>query len=231
MDYRDYVAGDDLRHVDWRAYARTDQLKVRVYREEVAPAVEVVVDASPSLAVTPRKRGAALDLVAALRQWGERSGGRVRVLRAASADVVVEAAPMEFAPAPPGVLLPRLPLQRAGVRVVLSDFLFPGDPAPELGRLAAGAAVLMVIQLLDPWELAPDAIGAAALVDCEDGARIELVLDAAAVQRYRARLARLREAVADTTRRLGGRYACVVADGLGRMCRDSLLPAEIVEPV
>lgn len=231
MDYRDYVPGDDLRHVDWRAYARTDQLKVRVYREEVAPAVEVVVDGSPSLAVTPRKRAATLDLVAALRTWGERGGGRVRVLRAGSAEAVHADAPFEFAAAASGALLPQVPLARAGVRVVLSDFLFPGDPTPELGRLAAGAAVLMVIQLLDPWELAPEAHGASALVDCEDGARVELVLDAQAVRRYQERLRRLRESVAIATRRLGGRYACVAADGLGRMCRDALLPAEIVEPV
>jgi uncharacterized protein (DUF58 family) len=31
-DYRDYQPGDDLRHVDWSAYARSDQLSVKLYR-------------------------------------------------------------------------------------------------------------------------------------------------------------------------------------------------------
>src|SRR5690606_31412307 len=54
-DWRDYQPGDDLRHVDWRGYARTDVLKVRLYREEVAPVLDVVLDVSRSMAVTPRK--------------------------------------------------------------------------------------------------------------------------------------------------------------------------------
>ena len=37
QDYRPYAPGDDLRHVDWAAYARSELLAVRLYREEVAP--------------------------------------------------------------------------------------------------------------------------------------------------------------------------------------------------
>ena len=58
QDRRSYVAGDDLRHLDWRAYARTDQLMLRLYREEILPHVEIVVDASRSMA-TSRGQGVA----------------------------------------------------------------------------------------------------------------------------------------------------------------------------
>ncbi len=35
MDHREYQPGDDLRRIDWSAYARSDNLTVRLYREEV----------------------------------------------------------------------------------------------------------------------------------------------------------------------------------------------------
>src|SRR5215472_12263408 len=55
QDYRQYAPGDDLRHVDWAAYARSEVLSVRLYREEVAPRVDLVLDVSRSMAVTDRK--------------------------------------------------------------------------------------------------------------------------------------------------------------------------------
>ena len=44
QDYRPYAPGDDLRHVDWAAYARSELIAVRLYREEVAPRIDLVVD-------------------------------------------------------------------------------------------------------------------------------------------------------------------------------------------
>ncbi|MEZ5964141.1 MAG: DUF58 domain-containing protein [Planctomycetota bacterium] len=210
LDTRDYVVGDDLRHVDWRAYARTDQLRVRLFREEVAPALDVVLDTSASMAVTAAKAAATDALRAAFVFWGERGGARPRVYETPD-------------------LAPRTPLRRDGVRVVLSDFLRPDDPQPTITRLATGAALLVVVQVLDPWELAPTADGALALVDCESSQRVELVLDEAAVARYRERLARLCAGLVTATRRVGGRCATLAAAPLAEMCRGGLLPAAIVE--
>ena len=52
QDYRQYTLGDDLRHVDWSAYARSEVLAVRLYREEVAPRIDLVLDVSRSMTVT-----------------------------------------------------------------------------------------------------------------------------------------------------------------------------------
>ncbi len=49
FDFRDYVPGDDLRHLDWRGYARTEQLRIRLHQEEVAPHVDVLLDTSASM--------------------------------------------------------------------------------------------------------------------------------------------------------------------------------------
>ena len=58
-DYRDYHPGDDLRHVDWNAYARSDQLSVKLYREEVTPHVDLIVDGSRSMALEGSAKEAA----------------------------------------------------------------------------------------------------------------------------------------------------------------------------
>src|SRR4051812_9725171 len=50
-DHRGYEPGDDLRHVDWDAYARSDQLTVKLFREEVTPHLDVLVDGSKSMAL------------------------------------------------------------------------------------------------------------------------------------------------------------------------------------
>src|SRR5439155_2967235 len=50
-DHRSYEPGDDLRHVDWHAFARTDQLSVKLYREEVSPHLDVLIDGSRSMAL------------------------------------------------------------------------------------------------------------------------------------------------------------------------------------
>ncbi len=47
--HRDYQQGDDVRHVDWKLYARTDRLYVREFEERSNLHAYVVVDASASM--------------------------------------------------------------------------------------------------------------------------------------------------------------------------------------
>jgi uncharacterized protein (DUF58 family) len=49
-DYRQYVKGDDMRHLDWRVYARNERLYIRQYEEECNLRVYLVVDGSRSMA-------------------------------------------------------------------------------------------------------------------------------------------------------------------------------------
>lgn len=48
-DYRQYSAGDDLRRVDWNAYARLGTLHVRQAQAEHDTALYLLVDSSPSM--------------------------------------------------------------------------------------------------------------------------------------------------------------------------------------
>lgn len=70
-DFRAYVPGDDLRHIDWNIYARFDRLVVKLFREEEDLALHLVVDASPSMdAGSPNKLLFAHQLAMALAYVG-----------------------------------------------------------------------------------------------------------------------------------------------------------------
>src|SRR5919112_1922469 len=56
-DYRNYSPGDDLRRVDWNAYARMERLFLKLFQEEEDLTVHVLVDASRSM------------------DWGDTEGG------------------------------------------------------------------------------------------------------------------------------------------------------------
>jgi Uncharacterized conserved protein (some members contain a von Willebrand factor type A (vWA) domain) len=48
-DYQKYQPGDDLRHLDWRLYARSDRLCIKRYMQETNARFYVVCDASASM--------------------------------------------------------------------------------------------------------------------------------------------------------------------------------------
>src|SRR5437667_6988732 len=48
-DYRNYTHGDDLRRVDWNAYARMERLFIKLYQEEEDLTVHILLDASRSM--------------------------------------------------------------------------------------------------------------------------------------------------------------------------------------
>ena len=191
QDYRSYTPGDDLRHVDWAAYARSEVLAVRLYREEVAPRIDLVLDLSRSMAVTEQK----------LRAYGELSG----LLACACASTVADSRVITT-----GAVLPQplhvpehiervlacdtavsaleeghLPFRRRSVRIVVSDFLFPHDADALVSRLARDSAWLAIVQLTLAEEAEPAIAGGRRLIDVEGRGELDLVIDDAAVRDYR----------------------------------------------
>jgi uncharacterized protein (DUF58 family) len=49
-EYREYLPGDDLKHFDWKVFARTDKRYVRQYEEETNLTCTLLLDASGSMA-------------------------------------------------------------------------------------------------------------------------------------------------------------------------------------
>lgn len=76
-EHRPYVAGDDPRHIDWPAFARSGRLHVKEFERRDELAIVLVVDDSASMAMNGKLR-AALRLAYALAYFGLAAGHRVR---------------------------------------------------------------------------------------------------------------------------------------------------------
>ncbi|MAY54362.1 MAG: DUF58 domain-containing protein [Pseudomonadota bacterium] len=48
-DYRHYIRGDDMRHVDWKLYGRTDKLYIKQYEDETNVRCYLLLDSSASM--------------------------------------------------------------------------------------------------------------------------------------------------------------------------------------
>ena len=230
-DYRDYALGDDLRQLDWNVYARLERLFVKLFVEEEDVTITFLLDASPSMAFgRPEKLLFAKRAIAALgyialagedrvvltaltgrtarRQSGLRGGGRVfRLLGNLSA--------IQPAVGPTDLLASArhagAQLSGRGVVVLLSDLL---DPSSErvLRELAATGSELIVLHVLSPDELDPQLEGDLKLVDSESGERIDVTVDLATIDDYKARLAAWQDGLADLATKRRASYVPLSSD-------------------
>src|SRR6185369_10462985 len=80
-DYRQYVAGDDFRHLDWKAYLRLNKLILRLFEEEEDLPIYLFVDVSQSMTYgDPSKVDYARRVAAALCYIGLSNLDRVNVI-------------------------------------------------------------------------------------------------------------------------------------------------------
>ena len=55
-EHRQYVAGDDLKHLDWKLLAKRDRPYIKQYEEDTALRAFILLDASGSMSYTSGKR-------------------------------------------------------------------------------------------------------------------------------------------------------------------------------
>ncbi|MFN0205880.1 MAG: DUF58 domain-containing protein, partial [Planctomycetota bacterium] len=214
QDRRTYSAGDDVRHIDWRAYGRTDQLFVRVYREEIQPRVEVLLDISKSIAIDEKKAKTAIDTAALLYKLAKAGGFTAKFITLSDRAEPLEIENLETV----GIdMNGRRPLAETAreafgwlgngaLRFLISDFMSPHE-APSLVRpLAARAGKLTLIQILTKEEREPAAGEALRLTDSESDEFVDLILDESTIRDYKKRLQRLASALDQECRRARGQF-------------------------
>src|ERR1700693_5643208 len=80
-DYRAYVAGDDFRHLDWKAYLRLNRLILKLFEEEEDLPIYFFVDCSQSMTYgQPSKFDYAKRVAAALCYIGLANLDRVNLI-------------------------------------------------------------------------------------------------------------------------------------------------------
>jgi uncharacterized protein (DUF58 family) len=238
---RPYESGDDVRHIDAAASARTATLHVRVQVPERALTTWIVVDLSPSMAFGTAERlkadlaeGAALLFarlglrragsvgVVAFGVPGEPGGIRVLPPRGSKPGLVAVRKLLEQGVSPDGQAEPdtlAAALGRTfklsklpGLVVVISDFRDQREWERPLGALRLRHAVI-AIEVGDPAEAELPAVGRLALVDPETG---DLVRVDSSNSRLRERFAALererRARVTSELRRLGIKHIAISTD-------------------
>ncbi len=227
-EFREYQPGDDLRSIDWGAYGRTDRLMVKLFREEVEPHADILLDTSCSMNLEGTdKARSALKLAALLSAAARNAGCTCRAWMTAQGCVPVEngadraslwqgiafasVRPLsdEIVFLPPG-------WRRRGIRILISDLLFPGDPDAILSRMADGAASVYVIQVLSEADRNPLVRGNLRVKDSETGETLDLFYDENAHKKYLIALENHQQNWSEACRRLGVSLTVFTAEELIR---------------
>lgn len=224
---RPYESGDDVRHIDPAATARTGTLHVRLHVPERAMTTWIVLDLSPSMAFGTTRR-----LKADVAEGAALVFGRLGIRRAGSVGLIAfgAGAPRILPPrgSKPGMIALRKTLElgtatdghhdphaladalsrtgrlanQPGLVAVISDFRDHEAWERPLGALNLRHSVIAV-EIGDPREAELPAVGHLAVVDPETGTLVHVNTSRKAIRERFAALERQRaERVADELRRL-----------------------------
>ncbi len=237
-EHKEYAPGDEIRHIDWKAFAKVDRYYVKQFEQESQLTAYLVLDASASMDFASdglSKLGYATSLLAALTYllikqrdrvglccFGDERGEsyvppRSRPAHLGDLFAVLESLERRGGRGAESVSLAldrvaELAGRRRSLIVLASDLLDDGKSAlSALPRLAARGHDVMVFHLLDPHELEFPYRGLTRFDALED--RRHLVVDPGAIRkRYLARLSEFLERAAQTCVDAGVVYQRVRTD-------------------
>jgi uncharacterized protein (DUF58 family) len=244
-EYRAYVPGDDLRHVDWNLFARTERCYLKRYRGETNTQLTILLDSSNSMQYTsgpPTKVDYARYLAASLFYLA------IHNQRDAAGLIVFDDEVREYIrPATRTGQLSRLfagleraephartdfakPLahfqnflHRRGIAVLISDFY--EDPeiiVRTIAPLRFRGNEVVLFHILDPQEIRPALKGSAILVDLETDQKIEVTPEYTRTV-YRVRIDEHIEQLRSRARAAGMDYKLLVtSQPLDRALREYL---------
>jgi uncharacterized protein (DUF58 family) len=197
QDHRAYMPGDDPRQINWQAYARTGNYTMKLYREEVRPLVDLILDVSESMFAFAAKERRTLELFYFAFEGALRAGSAVKVFAVKAADhrllsedaVLSHRWPAALAPLfaelsndPPA--LGRLSLRAGALRLFISDLLFPGAPEAIAPALSARNGRGLILAPFAREEADPGWDGNYEFIDGETRAHILHRVESALLRRY-----------------------------------------------
>ncbi|WP_235827909.1 DUF58 domain-containing protein [Brevibacillus migulae] len=230
-DYRAYAPGDDLRQLDWNAYARTGKLFVKRFMDETDMHVSLYIDCSKSMDYgTPTKLSVAVRLAAALGYLSLHQFDYVSVfaidgeVRSALRSLHGKGKVQSFfdflsrlQPDGRGDLQQALTSGsaihgKAGVSLVFSDFLFERGVEEGLSYLQAAHQEVILIHLLAAEERNPSYEGELRLIDSETGDYREIAMSPRLVDEYQVSMQAYQKQLASYAFGRGMHYVTVHAE-------------------
>lgn len=206
-DFRNYVAGDDLRFIDWNLYARLDKLFLKLFLEEEDLHFYALIDCSASMSFgEPSKLNYAKSLAAALGYVGLCRADRVKIetmdqsLRAHTPvfrgrrslwqmmSTVESFAIQPFENLESAAKTFTLRNSGKGVLVLISDLMDKAGYESALRYLLTKQWDIYLIHVLSEAEIQPELTGDVRLVDCEDHDATEITVTPRLLERYKQTL-------------------------------------------
>lgn len=241
MDHREYMPGDDLRSIDWGAYARSNKLSIKLYRNEVLPHLDLIIDRSRSMALPEtQKVRAALGLSALLAQAARNSNYSCyawgvgdtcgRIANGNLAPVLWEGIEFDACGSCAESFRKGRPAWKArSIRIFISDLMWMGDPQAVLSLLSDQASAVFVIQLLAEQEVRPPQSGNIRLLDIESSRYLDVHVDAIALKRYGEKLANHQSNWNRACTQMGAMMRTVVAEEMTTQWKpDELVLSELL---
>ncbi len=194
-EYRAYVPGDDIKHIDWKVYARSDRHFIKLFEEETNLACHVVLDASGSMAygsqpLTKLEYAARMAACLCYFMMGQRDAAGLAVfdtevkaflparLRQSQLQHILSTLE-ETKPGAETDLAGPLhsvaeTIKKRGMVVVISDLLSDVEPLVEaLQHLKFSGHDVLVFQVLDPDEIEFPFSKLTEFTDLETGERLK----------------------------------------------------------
>jgi len=242
QDHRPYLPGDDPRYINWQAYARTGSYSMKLYRQEVSPQIDLVLDTSPSMVLGPEKKRRCVELFYFCLESAWRAGASVRAWLWNGGG----AKPLELpelreycwddgriqAEARPSADFSRLIWRTGSLRVLVSDLLFPGNADAALKPLSGAGSLAVLLSPFSREESDPDWKGNLEFDDCETRQMRRQRVDAKVLDDYRHAYQRHFDLWRASSRRHGALMAKVPAGGtLEKALRFEAIPAGVMEVV
>ena len=229
-EHRQYLPGDDLRHVDWNASARSEHVYVKLGERPREATIHVLLDHTASMEWgQPSKLSAARRLAVALGYLALNHGDHLLV--GSLSDPAPRFGPSHGTGRVPSLLRFVRGLQpmrtadllkvahhyaahqpRGGMVVLISDLLAVPDVGALVELFPPPAWQPLMLHLLHPAELDPGAQGKVEFHDVETHEKANYNLDPKALERYRAFIANWCADLEQACHQRGATYARVLAD-------------------
>lgn len=223
-DHKEYSPGDDIRYIDWNVYAHLEELFVKIFEQEEALPVYILLDVSASMSAgQPAKLALAAQLAAAVAYVGLANQDHVRVSLFADGLVssskvlrgktrIYELLDMLDTPAKGATSLSaalesfsaecRLP----GVVFLVSDFLDPAGVLQGVRLLAGRRFGLYAMHVLARQEIPDELVGDVEFEDLETGKNLRVALKRDTAEQFKAFFLAHCDGVRDQLRQYGVRY-------------------------
>jgi uncharacterized protein (DUF58 family) len=216
QDHRTYLPGDDPRHINWQAYARTGNYSMKLYREEVRPMVEVVLDVSDSHFFDPAKAKRTLELFYFAHFSVVRAAASA-VFYLVKGDQQLRITPEAIfshqwteqavdLPATESSVMPNLnplPFRAQSLRILISDLLYPANPEQIIRELTRSKGGAIILSPFLQSESSPGWDGNYEFVDSEAATRHDYRVDRNLLKRYQVAYQRHFESWKKTCQKYG----------------------------